>query len=142
MYQCSDTYQCSICYNSYNPKNSIPIILIPCSHSFCSKCIYDLHSYGYNKCSLCRGSIDYIEINVILYEIISNRNKSNNKLQQILTTKIREIINSNMNHSIRGVLFNEFFNHYTNLDTNNSIPSSNTSNTSNTYNKSNCCILC
>lgn len=128
-------YQCSICYNNYNPMNNIPIILIPCGHTFCSKCIYDLHSYGYDNCSLCRGLIDHIEINIILHEIISNRNKTNNKLQKLLTTKIREIINNTMEHSIRLVLFNEYLHHYNNLDTNN------IRNTSNTSNTSNCCII-
>jgi len=128
-------YQCSICYENYNQYDSIPIILIPCGHTFCSKCIYDLQSYGYKECSLCRENINYIEINIILYELMSNRNKTDNNLQKLLTTKIREIIDSDINHSIRVVLFNEYLHHYNNLDTNN-IRNTNSSSSSS------CCIIC
>lgn len=125
-------YQCSICYNDYNLNNRIPIILIPCGHTFCSQCIYKLQSYNYNECSLCRDDNDYVEINFIVFELIANKGKTNSQLQQLLTTKIRDILNSNIYKSTRLVFFNEFLTYYNSL-----LPTINRDNTSN----SKCCII-
>lgn len=124
--------QCSICYNDYNINNRIPIILIPCGHTFCSQCIYHLQYYNHHQCSLCRDEMDYVEINFILFELIAHTGKPNTKLQQIITTKLKEILNSNFNRYARIVFFNEFITIYTSLQP--TIVRANNANSS-------CCII-
>ena len=105
--------QCSICFNNFNSTNHIPIILIPCSHNFCSKCIYKIYEHNYNNCPLCRSNFTNITTNDILFEIIHNSNNTNSKeLIEILNLRIQEIISNNSIPQIKSILFNEYIKHY------------------------------
>ena len=43
---------CSICM-----ENQVNTAIIPCGHTFCSKCLSENSVNNFNKCSLCRNNI-------------------------------------------------------------------------------------
>jgi hypothetical protein len=91
-----ETYECSICYNTYNENINLPKI-IPCGHTFCSSCIEQnsKHERG-NKinfnCFKCRKEKIFknndLRINLILLPNIA-LTKNIKKVKKIIKPIIR-----------------------------------------------------
>lgn len=59
---------CPICLEDFNDTTRRPRVL-PCGHSFCSQCLYQIMSSGISKCSSCRAlykvkSLNSIPVNI------------------------------------------------------------------------------
>ena len=61
-------YVCPICYEWMLPPNRSPMICFPCGHSLCSVCLACL---SFQKCPLCRASIQSSAVNVPLQNLLS-----------------------------------------------------------------------
>ena len=66
-----ETNTCSICYELMLPKEHSPMLLFPCGHTFCRKCLDDnAKKNGKKKCMWCRAHIQSAAINLSLQNLI------------------------------------------------------------------------
>lgn len=64
---------CPVCYELMVPPRHAPVILFPCGHTFCAKCL-DTHmqTHGKQNCPVCRKKIDSKAPNYSLQQLILN----------------------------------------------------------------------
>ena len=64
---------CPVCYELMVPPRHAPLILFPCGHTFCAKCL-DTHMQTHNKqnCPICRKKIESKAPNYSLQQLILN----------------------------------------------------------------------
>lgn len=66
-----ETNTCSICFELMLPKEHSPILLFPCGHTFCKKCLDDnLKKTGRKICPWCRAKIKSTAMNLSLQNLI------------------------------------------------------------------------
>ena len=58
---------CKICYENFDSVCFKPVICIPCTHTFCSICVFLI-----NECSICRSEISERKPNYSLLEILED----------------------------------------------------------------------
>lgn len=91
---------CEICYEEYNICTNIPLVLYPCKHLYCSKCI-NIWTKTHMECPKCRSEVTTILKNNELFKKLNNninnlniiRNHSNEVIKD--TTNISIIIIDN-----------------------------------------------
>lgn len=74
----SKTFECPICYEWMLPPDRSPMILVPCGHSFCYKCLDKLRDNQHEKtisskktaCPLCRAHVVAQVLNHSLKHVI------------------------------------------------------------------------
>ena len=60
--------ECKICFEKFNDSTFMPMICLPCAHTFCSTCVSHL-----SQCSLCREPISGKRPNFNLLEVLEER---------------------------------------------------------------------
>ncbi len=84
---------CKICFENYDNINHKPMTLIPCGHSFCSSCVYELET-----CSSCRKNISDRTPN---YDLIENLDYIlNYELRQSIIKDLKEVEDFNFEISL------------------------------------------
>jgi hypothetical protein len=103
---------CPVCYELMVPPMHAPLILFPCGHTFCAKCL-DTHMQTHNKqnCPVCRKKIDSKAPNYSLQQLILNfaskkktivqERPMNPEHQPLTTSSLEEDVGSQTVESLR-----------------------------------------
>jgi len=77
-----ESYSCPICYEQMVPPVNQPILLFPCGHSFCARCI-TAHTEKHRKtsCPFCREKITSKAPNMALQQLIQNYSAKRDKIR-------------------------------------------------------------
>jgi hypothetical protein len=74
-----ETNTCGICFELMLPKDHSPMLLFPCGHTFCKKCLEDNEKKtGRQICPWCRAKITSCAVNLSLQNIIVAYAKNKN----------------------------------------------------------------
>ena len=87
----NDLYDCNICFDPYDDKIKIPIIL-KCSHTFCKECMTKMLSNRNTKCPICKmNSINGdLTVNRSCLDLIEHLKEQNKKMIEIENDKIEQ----------------------------------------------------
>ena len=72
---------CKICCELYNNCEHRPIVLMPCGHSYCSKCVSILKQEYPVNCPICREEVRLDKPNYELIETLDNKHQLELDLQ-------------------------------------------------------------
>eukprot|EP00193_Tetraselmis_chui_P023010 CAMPEP_0177780324 /NCGR_PEP_ID=MMETSP0491_2-20121128/17131_1 /TAXON_ID=63592 /ORGANISM="Tetraselmis chuii, Strain PLY429" /LENGTH=216 /DNA_ID=CAMNT_0019300065 /DNA_START=94 /DNA_END=741 /DNA_ORIENTATION=- len=77
-----ESYSCPICYEQMVPPDHQPILLFPCGHSFCIRCIAaHTEKHRKNTCPFCREKISSKAPNMALQQLIQNYSAKRDKIR-------------------------------------------------------------
>eukprot|EP00744_Colponema_vietnamica_P018786 GILI01026528.1.p1 GENE.GILI01026528.1~~GILI01026528.1.p1 ORF type:complete len:416 (+),score=60.60 GILI01026528.1:46-1293(+) len=66
------SHSCPICFEIMRPPEQAPILLFPCGHSFCARCITQHAQTNRNTCPYCRERVDSMAVNRSLQAVIES----------------------------------------------------------------------
>ena len=85
-------FACENCSKLYNINDQKPMILLPCTHTFCLQCINELKKQG-SKCPLCKKEFTSEKPNSdLLKKLDSDDSRKRNKSPQSTTSNTEKVI--------------------------------------------------
>lgn len=86
---------CKVCFEKYDKFEHKPIVIMPCGHTFCQRCLFDLKNKAF-ICPTCRQEIKSKKPNYDLLEVLDMNLvvDSNGSLKQEITNLTKNINDS------------------------------------------------